>query len=364
MRPRSRRSELDGLRGLAVLLMLGQHLMVWLWDHNPASPLALPLTAISAAGGLAAPLFVTLAGCGSALGYRPDDPRPLRCVLRGLALMAMAYALSLATPSWFSLRSFYVLHLLAIGLMIGPWCARQSLSRLAWLALLTVLFTASLQSHFELPLSIGNRFMSARPLTPGLGQALQDNGLRALIAGHFPLFPWLTPFLLGVMAGKVLRSEEALSFRFSGLVLGVGVLGLLPASLGLIPAEANSWLYRLTSPKVPFFPCSAALCVALCGVSLLLVSIAQRTPKLVEPLVCTGRISLTVLMIHLPLFRELSRPLQAWRNLDGITTLVTIGITGSLCVLIAGQWQRINYRYGAEWLLRQVDRLAPMRSAP
>lgn len=357
MRPRSRRSELDGLRGLAVLLMLGQHLMVWLWNHDSSSPLALPLTIISAAGGLAAPLFVTLAGCGSALGYRASPTASTRSIVRGITLLTMAYILSLATPSWFTLRSFYVLHLLAVGLLVAPLLAKRSQTTLFALAVATAAATALLQSQFALPLSIANPYMSARPLTPGLSAALIDSSSRATLAGHFPLFPWLMPLIMGMAAGQRLNNQERLPLYFGLLPLLIGAAGLSLGLLGVFPATPQNPLYRLVAPHVPFFPCSPALCLTLCGISLLAITIVQHYPKLTTALVPAGRVSLTVLMIHLPLFRELSRPVNAWRNLSGLWTLVVIATVMVFCILLAKKWKNADYRYGAEWLLRQSDRL-------
>lgn len=353
----SRRPELDGLRGLAVILMLGQHLMVWLWDHDPSSPFADLLLACSAAGGLAAPLFVTLAGCSGALAASRPNAAPKRSIARGLALLAMAYLLNLVTPSWFSLRSFYILHLLGIGLLIGPWCARQSRSTLIILTMIIAGLTALGQAQSALPLSIGNDFMSARPLAPGLGQAMLDHGYRALLAGHFPLLPWLLPYLLGVIAGQGLRTRQRLAWPNAIGPLLIGITGLGLALSGVVQASPTSWGFRLVAATVPFFPCSAALCLSLCGVALSLICITSRAPRLVHGLVNTGRISLTVLVIHLPLFRELSRPVGAWRNLEGGSALALIFGSMLATVILSNRWARADYRYGAEWLLRRVDKL-------
>lgn len=358
MLPRARRSELDGLRGLAVLLMLGQHLMVWLWDHDPGSPFALPLTAISAAGGMGAPLFITLAGCGSALGDRGDAASNRKSMLRGIGLLGLAYLLSLATPSWFSLRSFYVLHLLGVGLLVAPWCLRLSQRHLVFLTGAFAGLTALLQAMLGVPLAIGNNYMSARPLRPEFLDAATDTVVRALVAGHFPLLPWLMALLLGILAGKQLRAQEKLPMRTGLVALLVGAIGLGIGFSGMVPALQENIAFRLLSPKVPFFPCSPSLCVALGGAAVCLMSIAGKHPRPFAPLVPLGRISLTVLMIHLPLFRELSRPVQAWRNLDGAWTMAVMLGTMLAFTGLAHLWRRIEYRYGAEWLLRQVDRFA------
>ena len=63
---RERLLSIDALRGLAVFLMMEQHMGVWLWNGGGGRSLAkVPaLVAFNALGGAAAPLFVTLAGVG------------------------------------------------------------------------------------------------------------------------------------------------------------------------------------------------------------------------------------------------------------------------------------------------------------
>ena len=82
---------MDALRGLAVLLMIEQHVGIWLWKG------ALPgesswdypfLLAFNALGGGAAPLFIALAGMGSSIFvYRRlaalKDPDGIGAVARG-----------------------------------------------------------------------------------------------------------------------------------------------------------------------------------------------------------------------------------------------------------------------------------------
>ncbi|MCA9712207.1 MAG: DUF1624 domain-containing protein, partial [Myxococcales bacterium] len=69
--PKSRRLHaLDALRGIAVFLMIEQHVGIWLWEGPGAGERQLDyplLVGFNALGGMAAPLFVSLAGVGSAL---------------------------------------------------------------------------------------------------------------------------------------------------------------------------------------------------------------------------------------------------------------------------------------------------------
>ena len=67
-----------------------------------------------------------------------------------------------------------------------------------------------------------------------------------------------------------------------------------------------------------------------------------------------GRASLTLLIAHVVLFREISRPLGAWQAFGRGASLAIIAGWIVLCALLARAWQRGGYRFGAEWLLRRV----------
>jgi uncharacterized membrane protein YeiB len=73
-----------------------------------------------------------------------------------------------------------------------------------------------------------------------------------------------------------------------------------------------------------------------------------------NPLVTVGRASLTVFFIHVPLFRELSRPLGLWSNLGTAAALSIVFGFIALSLVLSRIWQRHGYRYGAEWLLRRL----------
>jgi uncharacterized membrane protein len=72
-------------------------------------------------------------------------------------------------------------------------------------------------------------------------------------------------------------------------------------------------------------------------------------------LVCLGRVSLTFLMVHIVVLRESALYLGYWKTLTEIGTLFAT-LTILVCfALIAGVWQRYQYLFGFEWLLRKVS---------
>ena len=72
---------LDALRGLAVLLMVHQHLGVWLWEHSGRN-YTLNISEYSwyvnlnLLGALAAPVFIMLAGAGTVFFVSGQPPSP------------------------------------------------------------------------------------------------------------------------------------------------------------------------------------------------------------------------------------------------------------------------------------------------
>jgi uncharacterized membrane protein YeiB len=71
-------------------------------------------------------------------------------------------------------------------------------------------------------------------------------------------------------------------------------------------------------------------------------------------MVTLGRASLTIFLIHVWLFRELSRPLRIWSALDVGPTLATIAAFIVVSAYATRAWSRVGYRGGAEWLLRRL----------
>ena len=66
---KGRLAYIDVLRGIAVILMIEQHLGFWLWNRPKGFPLFSDYPVVisfNALGGMAAPLFIILAGVGTA----------------------------------------------------------------------------------------------------------------------------------------------------------------------------------------------------------------------------------------------------------------------------------------------------------
>ncbi|MEL6341769.1 MAG: DUF418 domain-containing transporter [Myxococcota bacterium] len=424
---RKRLYALDVMRGIAVFLMMEQHIGVWLWVTfaSPSQFLKYPLfVGFNALGGGAAPLFVSLAGAGSALFAASRagrwDPARIDGTLmrRGLGVMAFGYLLNNLTPSWFEGGSWYipyllvavvvlgpirrrlatrfggperlqdhlptwaigiiavavlaayplsavardvvdpgswfVLNLMGVGILLSPLWRRMSTGALLGLAVAILLGTVGLQTWLETDFHLGNNQMRDTTM-PGGAMRL------ALVEGQFPVFPWMALFLKGVVIGRLIVQERWTAItRLTAGALALGVLfavtfGLMMA--GVLPR--NLLLLRLVRFDGIFYPCSPAYILLVGGLVTFITSRVmayERRNGLSEANigVSLGRASLTLLLLHVWMFRELSRSVGLWSALEApqafVGTLVAIGVFWILAVL----WRRIGFRYGAEWLLRQT----------
>lgn len=356
MSARQRLLSLDALRGLAVLLMIEQHLGVWLW-RGPDPGLGRTdyplLIGFNALGGGAAPLFVTLAGVGSALFCATDRPRADATLInRGLVLIGFGLVLNLSAPSWFSWGSWFVLHMMGFAIMLTPlW--RRLPNRALLTALVAVLVvTVVTQNLLDTPIRLTNPRMRNLDL-PGGPLRL------ALAEGQFPILPWLAFFLGGFVAGRWIAVDRRGAIASLGIAMLTSGAVLATMYVALIPPARSNLLVRAFRVRLGFYPASVAFVAMLLGAVLLAIVIGlaiDRRRRLSDrgPLVTLGRASLTLLMIHVPLFREATRPLQLWRSVSAPAALTTIVGFLVICWLLTRAWQRVGYRYGAEWLLRKI----------
>ncbi len=354
----NRLASLDALRGVAVLLMVEQHLGNWLWGVpwiNPAMLLRhhpLLMTA-NALGGLAAPAFILLAGMGGALFGARSSAVFKTLVRRGLVLLALGYALNCITPAWFTPGSWYVLHLIGLGLVLAPLSSRIPTRLLVAGAVLILVATPFVQLALGTPLRMNPVFMGdlGRP-----GGVLR----LALAEGYFPMLPWLGVFGLGLAAGRWLLSGRSRLIAVWAAVLG-GTAVLLAAIGVLVPGAANGHAtHRLLALEPRIYPCFLPLALLLSGAVLGLVLVfsrweGPRWAALRHVLACLGRCSLTILIVHVFVFRQVAAWLGLYKTLSSTQTGLVLLAVLAVFTLLAVLWSRSGFRYGAEWLLRRIS---------
>lgn len=342
----------DALRGIAVLLMVEQHLGVWLWQDQHRlfrDPLML---IVNGAGGLGAPLFIALAGLGATL-LQQRTQRPDRTeAVRGAVIMLFGYGLNLAVPGWFSPGSWYVLHLIGLCLMISPVLRRCSTGQLLAGMVMVLCLSVVLQNWLQTPRGLSNARMARMDLPGGVLRL-------AAVDGHFPVFPWLSVFVAGMLAGRWLRHAGGRIFGLGLVCLVTGGACAVLHALG-VPWAIAGPLARAFHLKPSFYPALPPVILLLTGATLLLIGAARwcdsRWPLPADnALVCLGRVSLSVLLVHVVLFREVGRMAGLWRCFSkGETLLIVAGVCGA-AALAARMWQARGFRFSAEWLLRRVS---------
>lgn len=341
---------IDALRGVAVLLMITQHVSLWFCGHCNKS-LFLLLT--GGLGGFSAPLFVTLAGVGVSLLCEQKDRADQLLVSRGGIIVGFGYVMNLLTPHWFSAGSWYVLHMIGMALMAAPLLRRLSDNGLMVMIFAVLAITGLLQYSLETPFRMFNRHMAA---SVGLGGIVRY----ALVEGYFPIFPWLAFFIGGLLAGRWLMVNRLDHIRRLATLLLVVMTALLITDQIWPDVTRSEALVRYFKLQLSFYSALTPLSLFLIAVSLFLVIgfnrlDQKRTFASSHALVCLGRVSLTFLIVHVSAIRESAFYFGYWRSLShGASILATIAVL-VFFALAAKLWQRYHYVYGFEWLLRRLS---------
>jgi uncharacterized membrane protein len=353
--PAPRLTNLDALRGFAVLLMIEQHVGIWLWrgpgPGETFSDYSL-LVGFNAFGGFGGPLFFLLAGAGAALlATRGTPGTDLRLFKRGMLVLALGYVMNFASPSWFSWGSWFALHIMGFGIATSFVWRRLSDRGLLLVVAALMLAAPLMQSLLETP---DDLFLDDLRDTSKPGGVLR----LAFVEGQYPLLPWLSIIVLGFLCGRWIAGGHARRILFVGIALTVVGAAFYGVFLLLEPERTDA-LYFATRLKLGIFPPSLTLVCLMSGPAFVLgwaaVAISPRwSLRDDNPLVTAGRASLTIFFIHVPLFRELSRPIDAWSNLGTTAALAVVFAFIALSLVLSRIWQRHGYRYGAEWLLRKL----------
>ncbi len=341
--------NIDALRGLAVLLMMTQHVTYWLCGLPSGNWL---VRVTGAMGGLAAPIFVTLAGVGATLTAERHSECDRLFIIRGLMVVGFGFLLNVLTPHWFSPQSWYVLHMIGTALVIAPLVRRASNPLLLAAILVVIVATILIQIGLETPPKLYNRHM-AIPTKPG--------GIFrfALAEGYFPIFPWIAFFMAGMLAGRWLLGGRTGRLWQLGVVLLIGVAILSGIYATGWPAIRTITWIRFFKWFPSFYPALTPITLFLIGAALLLiygfVTLDRDIPlRPSNPLVCLGRASLTILLVHVAVIRESAVYFQFWRSLTLVNTIVGTCAALFFFTVAAMLWRKINFKYGAEWLLRKA----------
>lgn len=340
---------IDALRGVAIILSLEQHLGMWMADFNYHKHII--LFGINGIGGFAGPLFVTLAGVSAYLFTDRNPACDATLLKRGLLIILYGYLLNILAPNMFSYGSWFVIHMIGFGIFTTPLFRRLSLSGMIVSALVILCFSISAQQWLNTPSHISWDRMNNMSMVGGVARLI-------FFEGHFPIFPWICFFIGGIVIGKLLMEQRLIFLRNLALIcLSIAALIAL-AKFGRLDFAVNGPFTRIFSFYAGFYPASCLIffgCFPLIIICLLLLKqIGQHVEfSASHPLICLGRTSLSLYLAHLIIGN--------WLISQGILPKFSpTGILPALFILIASLtllsilWQKANYRYGPEWLLRKI----------
>jgi uncharacterized membrane protein len=299
----ARWGALDTFRGLAVLSMIQGHTFTALTEPAAFSGRWVPFYTLL--HGLTAPMFLFGGGLSYGLVSRrrrgarvaaavAARARPLdaRIVRRGLALLALGYALQWPERGLGSLigrpellRAVFAVGplqlvgacLIACEVLASPFCSRADVGAPSGTARMT-LATASLAASIALFAPYVWRAEYSARLWPLVGMWLDGHG-----GSLFPCFPWAAFFFLGVLGSELAVPMQRTPKRSGLLCLLAGSCGAGALYLAWRAGERLTSLYGShdfwhTNPMYLGF--RAALVVALWGLVLLLEPLWLRLRRL------------------------------------------------------------------------------------
>jgi uncharacterized membrane protein len=337
--------------------MVEQHLGAWIWDI-PWRLGEIPfldhpfIISFNALGGLSAPLFITLAGISSFLFLENREKSARTLALRGILLVFLGYVLNLIVPNHFSSGSWYVLQIIGCGLILSSLLAKLPDKALISLAFIIIFTAVLIQAALHTPGLLTNKRMGDLDLAGGFFRL-------ALAEGHFPIFPWLSFFITGTVAGRWVTKQQWLKLFIAGLICLF--LGTALFSFHLLSDSASLWepLARATRPSFHFYPALPPMMFILLSLVIFSVLIFTRldlrgNKVFPDPLIFLGRCSLSLFFLHFVIFRELFSRLNLYRTFSLQDTLSLIFLTLFLFTLLSLWWEKINFKFGLEWLLRKI----------
>jgi uncharacterized membrane protein len=337
--PAGRRTSLDLLRGVAVLVMIEAH-VIDSWTraedhHSHAFAQSMVL------GGFGAPLFLLLAGvavamsAGSKARRLGDDRAAARMVQRrGLEIFGLAFLFRLQSlilshgPLW-TLLKVDVLNIMGPSIVFCAfvWAlVGTTRARLALFAILTaaiVLVTPAVRAFAPLAALPDCLEGYLRPI-PNLT--------------NFTVFPWTAFVTAGALLGVLLdAARTAEADRRLNIAFGLGGMALAAIAYQASFLPAIDPRSRFWSTSASFFCIRVGVMVAAMGAAWLW---EQRPwPKRWSPLQFMGRTSLFIYWIHVELvYGLIATPVKGAFSLAGAWVALGLFCLAMLGLALLKQW--------------------------
>ena len=336
--------HIDGLRGLAVLLMVMVHAAAT-WNPSTASSTSMLAMIVSGLGGLAAPLFVALLGWGL---YQRKLTFRQRLVRSGFLVVCQA-AVNLVAPHLFDPFTPGVLSLMALVILSEPiWSFplrqawRTPLERFLLIAVAVLAFTL-FASSWQGPSSWSSRIHVA-----SVGIFVSH----LLLTGTYPLIPWVLFAAFGMTVASTTNEER------HHLFLLLGGAGLTASVLGLAYAlhQDRTWALPTGDALLTFFPANTMFLVAALTGVILLWTLAE-TRWSMKQLQMVGQCSLSVYVTHFIPFVHLHTLDQQYNWSLETATLVVMVYTLVWAVL-GTLWRKRASHLTLEFMMRRFEKIS------
>ena len=355
--PSTRFDVLDLVRGLAILAMLGSHLV---GTDGGATALERAVTGVLAAiEPTAGALFCVLAGISwtiqaDRIGVTPS----FRRYLAGRALTLGAFGVAFHMLFWKTEILVPFALMMALSLVVLGARARTTA-----IGLLLFLAATPVVQRFVAP------YAATDWLQYGLHVADGTVGwvtLRYLfVDGNYPLISWMAFPLMGILFWQTARDRIRTTVWFLGS-LGVAVVAYAIAAY-MAPAggaeAVRAWIYRGWTPTSATF-----LLTAGAGALVVISALLSRwgtapLPRVLQPLVLLGRASLSHYVLHIAIAYSVLRfwyPNEDWEPRAGLLALLAyLGVAVPLTVF----WFRRHTHGPFEALLARSSRRPDRRPA-
>jgi uncharacterized membrane protein len=325
---------LDWTRGLAVLLMIVCHVFnsFTRMDARQSGPYVLS----QFVGGMAAPLFLFMAGMTLGFGMESLERRGIAPAARWRAsLRRAAYVLGIAflfrLTNWAGslphadlgeITKVDILNCMGVGMVVFASAA---------------LFRGAARARFAVALALG--IAAAAPLMSNLPWDGAPALLREYLVpgpgrGRFPFFPWASYIGFGVTVG--VRVKRVAAERMDRLMEWLALAGF---GLVFISQYFSNIPYSLY-PKSDFWQNSPALVLIRVGIMLLTLVGAYLWTAFCAPagwswMQCLGRNSLMVYWIHVMLvYGGIAQPIKRTLSVGG-SAIALVLMTGLMLAMSA-----------------------------
>jgi len=310
--------------------------------------------------GRAAATFVVLAGIGASLGSRrarESDDAGQRHAAR-ITLAKRALFLFVLGWAFYQVWPADILHYYGIYLACGAVVLFASSRQLLWLA-------AGAISVATVFIVLFDPFRNWDLVDYSYNGISTPSGFarNLLFDGFHPVFPWVAFYFFGMWLGRTdLRNRawrKKLAIRAGVIVIASEVaawvlLGPKGASLDDLDDESWRWLFSVEPiPPLPLYMAAGGATAVLVIIGSIWIGENVRD-ALVEPLVSTGQLALTIYVAHVIVGMGVLEGMGRLEHQSLEWAVLTSVVMSASAILFSWLWRRKYARGPVEWTMRRI----------